>query len=66
MILLLDDGIERSRWRAVVGFTAAPLRFALLGIAGGVEYFRTTLDVENREILMLPNASIPTTQDATP
>jgi hypothetical protein len=66
VILLLDDGNERSRWRAIAGFTAAPLRFALLGIAGGLEYFRTTLDVDNREILMIPQPSIPSTQDLTP
>jgi hypothetical protein len=66
VILLLDDGTERSRWRAVVGFTAAPLRFALLGIAGGIEYFRTTFDVDNQEILMVPQPSIPLTQDLIP
>lgn len=66
VILFLTDGIDAYRWRAVVGFTTAHLRFPLFGIAGGWEHFRTTVDVASREILMLPQPSLPTTQDPVP
>jgi hypothetical protein len=66
VILLLSDQTETSRWRAVVGFTRTPLRFALLGIAGGLEHFRTTLDVGDREILLNAKPSLPVTQDPAP
>ncbi len=66
VILLLSDQIETCRWRAVVGFTHTPLRFPLLGIAGGLEHFRTTVDVADREILLFPKPSLPVTQDAVP
>jgi hypothetical protein len=42
------------------------MRFALLGIAGGLEFFRTTLDVSAREIILLPQPSLPVTQDPAP
>jgi hypothetical protein len=66
VILLLTDGQETCRWRATVGFTQASLRFSLFGIAGGLEYFRTTLDVEQQEIVLLPKPSLPVTQDPVP
>jgi hypothetical protein len=65
-ILLLDDSREVYRWRAVVGFTTTRLRFPLLGIAGGLEHFRTTLDVFNQSVELVPQPSLPATQDATP
>lgn len=66
VILVLSDRTETYRWRAVVGFTQARLRISLFGIAGGIEHFRTTLDVARREIIMTPQASLPATQDTTP
>jgi hypothetical protein len=66
VILLLQDQIQVYRWRAVVGFTSAPMRFPLFGIAGGLEHFRTTLDVRAREIELLAQPSLPTTQDPVP
>lgn len=59
VILLLSDGAQTCRWRAVTAFTTTPMRFALFGIAGGLEHFRTTLDVQTREIILLPKASLP-------
>lgn len=61
VMLLLSDSQETARWKATVGFTTAALRFPLFGIAGGLEFFRTTLDVSNREIELVMNASLPTT-----
>jgi hypothetical protein len=66
VILLLSDGNETCRWRAVVGFTAARLRFPLFGIAGGLQHFRTTLDLEQDEIILLANPSLAATQDPIP
>ena len=66
VILQLQDQIEICRWRAVVAFTQAPLRLPLLGIAGGLQYFRTTLDVEARQIEMIAKPSLPRTQGAAP
>ena len=66
VILLLQDQNEIYRWRAVVGFTKAPLRFPLFGIAGGLEHFRTTLDVRSGEIELVAQPSLPVTQALTP
>lgn len=66
VILLLDDGNEVARWRAVVGFTSRLLRFPLLGIAGGLEHFRTTLDVGRREVILETQPSLPATLDSVP
>lgn len=68
VILELRDPILRQvcRWRAVVGFSRSVTRFALFGIAGGLEHFRTTLDVAAREIHLDTHPSLPATQDAVP
>jgi len=66
VILLLDDGNEVARWRAVVGFTSGFLRFPLLGIAGGLEHFRTTLDIGRRQTILDPQSSLPATLDPVP
>jgi hypothetical protein len=66
VILLLDDGKESCRWRAIVGFAPLKSKYGLFGIAGGLEYFRTTLDIEDRELLMMAKPSLPVTQDAVP
>jgi hypothetical protein len=66
VILELMDQTEVCRWRAVVGFTHATLRFPLFGIAGGLEHYRTTLDVPDRELIMIAKPSLPVTQDPIP
>jgi hypothetical protein len=66
VILLLDDGKEVARWRAVVGFTSGFLHFPLLGIAGGLEHFRTTLDVAKSEVILERQPSLPATLDPVP
>jgi hypothetical protein len=60
VILVLSDGMQTCRWRAVTAFTGSRLRFAIFGIAGGLEHFRTTLDVQSLEIILLPQPSLPT------
>ncbi|MCI0459106.1 MAG: retroviral-like aspartic protease family protein [Gemmataceae bacterium] len=66
VILLLDDGKEKFRWRAVVGFAPLRSKYGLFGIAGGLEYFRMTLDIADRELLLEAKPSLPVTQDAVP
>jgi hypothetical protein len=66
VILLLSDQRETCRWRAVVAFTQAPLRLLLFGIAGGLEHFRTTLDVVDRDIILVAKPTLPATQDPVP
>ena len=66
VILLLSDQTETCRWRAVVGFTQARLRLPLFGIAGGLEHFLTTLDVFNQQLILLPQPTLPATQDLMP
>lgn len=66
VILFLTDGAQSCRWRAVTAFTQTTLRFAIFGIAGGLEHFRTIFDVVDREILLLPKSSLPTTSASAP
>lgn len=65
VILLLSDNVQTVRWRATVGFVSVKLRFSLFGIAGGLQYFRMTLD-GLRELELIPDASLPVTQDPVP
>jgi hypothetical protein len=66
VILELTDSIDTYRWRSVVGFTSAFMKFPLFGIAGGLEFFRTTLDGFRKEVEILAQPNLPTTQDASP
>lgn len=66
VILRLWDGHDSAWWRATVGFTRAPLRIALFGIAGGLEHFKTILTFSSRELELLPESSLPVTQDPVP
>ncbi len=66
VILYLDDSKESFRWRAVVGFAPLRSKYGLFGIAGGLQYFRMTLDVDDRELLLVAKPSLPVTQDAVP
>jgi len=65
VILVVADSSETVRWRATVGFVSVPLRFALFGIAGGLQFFRMILDGV-RELELIPDPSLPATQDAVP
>ncbi len=66
VILVLTDGKDTYRWRATVGFTSAFLKFPLFGIAGGLEFFRTTLDGFRKEVELIAQPHLPATQDAVP
>jgi len=57
MMLRVADGSEACEWTAIVGFIAAPLRWAILGHAGFLEFFDVQLLGGRREALLVPNAS---------
>jgi hypothetical protein len=65
VILALSDSVQTVRWRATVGFVSVVLRFSLFGIASGLQFFRTTLD-SVREVELVPDPSLPITQDPRP
>jgi hypothetical protein len=66
VILVLTDSRDTYRWRATVGFTSAFMKFPLFGIAGGLEFFRTTLDGPRKQVELLAQPNLPATQDAVP
>jgi hypothetical protein len=66
VILALDDGVQSCRWRATVAFSPAIGPFPLFGIAGGLEFFRTTLDVGALQVELIPKLTLPATQDPVP
>jgi hypothetical protein len=55
--LLLSDGYETCEWDAIVGFSATPLRWALLGYSGFLEFFDVQLLGARRETLIMPNTA---------
>ncbi len=55
--LRLSDGYEECEWDAIVGFVAAPMRWAILGYAGALQYFDLQLLGLHREALLIPNTS---------
>jgi hypothetical protein len=65
VILLLSDSVQTVRWRATVGFVSVLLRFSLFGIAGGLQFFHTALNGV-RDLEMIPDVSLPLTQDPVP
>jgi hypothetical protein len=66
MVMEVRDSLQVCRWRAVVAFTAGKMLFPLFGIAGGLQYFRTTFDVDGDEIILDPKPSLPATQATVP
>jgi len=57
--LRLSDGLETCEWPATVGFIDLPLRWALLGHAGFLDFFDTELRGARREVFMTPNGRFP-------
>lgn len=53
----MSDGYEECGWDAIVGFVAAPMRWAILGHAGVLQYFDLQLLGFRREAVLSPNAS---------
>lgn len=50
---------DRVAWNATVGFTQLPYHVALFGIAGGLEFFHTSLNLINRQFVLFPHPSLP-------
>jgi hypothetical protein len=57
--LQLTDGLETRDWQAIVGFVDVPLRWALLGHAGFLEFFDIELRGARREAAISPNRLFP-------
>lgn len=55
--LELSDGTQIQRWSAVVGFSPAPLRYAILGLCGCLQYFDARFLGESRFIELEANRS---------
>lgn len=53
--LHLSDGVASCEWQATVGFVDLPLRWALLGHAGFLDFFDTELRGSRREVFLTPN-----------
>jgi hypothetical protein len=66
LILELRNQSEVHRWRAVVAFTAAQMAYPVFGIAGGLEHFRLTLDIQSREVILEAKPTLPSTTDTAP
>jgi hypothetical protein len=54
--LRITDGLEQREWTARVGFTTAPLKRALLGIAGFLEFFNATFFGDREEVELAVNS----------
>ncbi len=59
--LRLATNSERREWPATVGFTAAPLRFPLLGFAGALQFFDADFRGAREEVELTVNALYPGT-----
>jgi hypothetical protein len=59
--LRLTDGYEECEWPAIVGFIAAPMRWAILGHAGVLQFFDVRLLGERRDAVLTPNSTFPGT-----
>jgi hypothetical protein len=56
VILRLATSSERREWPATVSFTAAPLRFPLLGFAGALQFFDADFRGEREEVELTVNS----------
>jgi hypothetical protein len=57
--LELSDSRQKCRWNATVAFAKSPMRIAIFGIAGGLEYFITRIDFAQMDIEMIPQSGLP-------
>ena len=55
--LRLTDGRETCQWLAIVGFVPIPLRRALLGHAGCLQFFDSTFRGHDRQAILVANAA---------
>jgi hypothetical protein len=56
---LTDDSGDSIRWPATVAFTAANVRYPLLGMAGCLEFLDATFFGKDHMLELEPNASFP-------
>jgi hypothetical protein len=57
--LRATDGREFREWPARVGFTSIPMRYALLGFAGFLQFFTATFRGDREEVELEVNALYP-------
>lgn len=57
--LEFNDGRQSCRWNAEIAFAKSPMRIAIFGIAGGLEYFITRIDFGQMDIEMIPQPGLP-------
>jgi predicted aspartyl protease len=57
--LRISDGLESCSLSAVVGFVNSPRNTGLIGLAGFLEYFDSTMCGQARETLLASNALVP-------
>jgi hypothetical protein len=58
-LALMDDTGTALRWNATIGFTKAPIRYPLLGVAGCLQFFNANLLGEDRVVEIEPTPSCP-------
>jgi hypothetical protein len=61
VMMRIADNYEQREWTAWVGFTAAPMRYPMLGFAGFLEYFTATLIGDREEVELTVNSLYPGT-----
>jgi hypothetical protein len=57
--LRISDGQETCQWQAIVGFVPLPLRRALLGYAGFLQFFDAEFRGADRQVVLTPNPTFP-------
>ena len=57
--LRLSDGRTHLEWPATVGFTTAPLRYALLGFAGFFQFFTAEFQGDRERVALAANPLFP-------
>lgn len=57
--LELSDGIETASWEAVVAFSAAPIRYPILGQCGCLHFFNADFRGADQEVVLEANSSFP-------
>jgi hypothetical protein len=63
---ITDGHLETYECTAVVGFAATPLRYAILGHGGCLQFFDAEFRGDGHEVILIPNASFPGTQIRMP
>jgi len=61
--LVLTDEISVWRWRALIGFTPAPIRYPILGQAGCLQFFDARFLGASLAVELEVNQTYPGTQN---